>query len=70
MILVIFPIILTILLSLLFDVYNPSDKSATTSKVEYDLFGDDELLGHGVLSYEDIPLNGRPQFFSPDKPLL
>ena len=49
-------------LSLLFDVYNPSDKSATTSKVEYDLFGDDELLGHGVLSYEDIPLNGRPQF--------
>lgn len=48
-------------LSLLFDVYNPSDKSATTSKVEYDLFGDDELLGHGVLSYEDIPLNGRPQ---------
>lgn len=48
-------------LSLLFDVYNPSDKSVTTSKVEYDLFGDDELLGHGVLSYEDIPLNGRPQ---------
>ena len=25
-------------LSLLFDVYNPSDKSATTSKVEYDSF--------------------------------
>ncbi len=49
-------------LSLLFNVYNPSDKSATTSKVEYDLFGDNKLLGHGVLSYEDIPLNGRPQF--------
>src|SRR5215212_8147796 len=49
-------------LSLLFDVYNPSDKSVTTSKVEYDLFGDNKLLGHGVLSYEDIPLNGRPQF--------
>ena len=49
-------------LYLLFDVYNPSDKSATTSKVEYDLFGDNKLLGHGVLSYEDIPLNGRPQF--------
>lgn len=49
-------------LSLLFDVYNPSDKSATTSKVEYDLFGDNKLLGHGILSYEDIPLNGRPQF--------
>ena len=26
------------------------------------LFGDNKLLGHGVLSYEDIPLNGRPQF--------
>jgi hypothetical protein len=49
-------------LLLLFDVSNLSEKSATTSKVEYDLFGDNELLGHGVLSYEDIPLNGRPQF--------
>ena len=49
-------------LLLSFDVSNPSEKTATTSKIEYDLFGDDELLGHGVLSYEDIPLNGRPQF--------
>lgn len=49
-------------LLLSFNVYNPSDKTATTSKVEYDLFGDDEFLGHGILSYEDIPLNGRPQF--------
>ena len=48
-----------LLLSL--DVYNPTDKTATTSKVEYDLFGNNEFLGHGVLSYEDIPLNGRPQ---------
>src|SRR5215216_7833610 len=48
-------------LLLLFDVSNPSEKTATTSKVEYDLFGDNEFLGHGVLSYEDIPLNGRPQ---------
>ena len=49
-------------LLLLFDVSNPSEKTATTSKVEYDLFGDNEFLGRGVLSYEDIPLNGRPQF--------
>jgi hypothetical protein len=48
-------------LLLRFDVSNPSEKTATTSKVEYDLFGDNEFLGHGVLSYEDIPLNGRPQ---------
>jgi hypothetical protein len=44
-----------------FDIYNPTEKSATTSKVEYDLFGDSELLGHGALSYEDIPLNDRLQ---------
>ena len=49
-------------LLLRFDVSNPSEKTATNSKVEYDLFGDNEFLGHGVLSYEDIPLNGRPQF--------
>lgn len=48
-----------LLLSL--EIYNPTDKTATTSKVEYDLFGNNEFLGHGVLSYEDIPLNGRPQ---------
>ena len=48
-------------LLLFFDVSNPSEKTATTSKVEYDLFGDNEFLGRGVLSYEDIPLNGRPQ---------
>jgi hypothetical protein len=47
-----------------FDVSNTSEKTVTTSKVEYDLFGDDEYLGHGVLSYEDIPLNGRPQLSS------
>jgi hypothetical protein len=51
-------------LLLLFDVSNLSEKTVTTSKVEYDLFGDNEFLGHGILSYEDIPLNGRPQFSS------
>ena len=48
-----------------FDIHNPSDKSATTSKIEYELFGNDKSLGNGILSFEDIPLNGRPQF-SPD----
>ena len=33
----------------------------TTSKVEYNLIANGKSLGHGVLSYEDIPLNGRPQ---------
>jgi LEA14-like dessication related protein len=48
-------------LNLFFNIYNPTDKSMTTSKIEYTLLANGESLGHGVLSYEDIPLNGRPQ---------
>ena len=48
-------------LNLFFDIYNPTDKAMTTSKIEYRLFANGESLGQGVLSYEDIPLNGRPQ---------
>jgi LEA14-like dessication related protein len=48
-------------LNLFFNVHNPTDKSMTTSKIDYNLFADGESLGQGVLSYEDIPLNGRPQ---------
>jgi LEA14-like dessication related protein len=51
----------TIPLNLFFNVHNPTDKSMTTSKIDYNLFADGESLGQGVLSYEDIPLNGRPQ---------
>jgi hypothetical protein len=39
---------------------NPTDKTVTTSKIEYDLFADNEPLGDSILSYEDIPPNGRP----------
>jgi hypothetical protein len=48
-------------LNLFFNVHNPTDKAMTTSKIDYNLFADGESLGQGVLSYEDIPLNGRPQ---------
>jgi LEA14-like dessication related protein len=48
-------------LDLFFSVHNPTDKAVTTSKIEYNLIADDKSLGQGVLSYEDIPLNGRPQ---------
>ena len=51
----------TIDLGLSFSVYNPTDKALTTSKIEYRLYGNGILLGENVLSYEDIPLNGRPQ---------
>jgi hypothetical protein len=39
---------------------NPTDKTVTTSKIEYDLFADNDPLGDSILSYEDIPPNGRP----------
>jgi LEA14-like dessication related protein len=48
-------------LDLFFSVHNPTDKAVTTSKIEYNLIANDKSLGQGVLSYEDIPLNGRPQ---------
>jgi LEA14-like dessication related protein len=48
-------------LDLFFNVHNPTNKAVTTSKIEYKLIANGESLGHGVLSYEDIPLNGRPQ---------
>ena len=48
-------------LDLFFNVHNPTNKAVTTSKIEYNLIANGESLGHGVLSYEDIPLNGRPQ---------
>lgn len=48
-------------LNLFFNIHNPTDKAMTTSKIDYNLIADGESLGQGVLSYEDIPLNGRPQ---------
>jgi hypothetical protein len=51
-------------LNLIFDVHNPTDKSLTTSKIEYQLFANGQPLGGGLLSYEDVPVNGRPQLLS------
>jgi LEA14-like dessication related protein len=51
----------TIPLNVFFNIHNPTDKAMTTSKIDYNLNADGESLGQGVLSYEDIPLNGRPQ---------
>jgi LEA14-like dessication related protein len=48
-------------LNIFFNIHNPTDKAMTTSKIDYNLIADGESLGQGVLSYEDIPLNGRPQ---------
>lgn len=51
-------------LNVVFVVYNPTKQTLTTSKIEYELFADGKSLGSGILSFEDIPLNGRPQFYS------
>lgn len=51
-------------LNLIFGVHNPTDKSLTTSRIEYQLFANGRPLGDGLLSYEDVPVNGRPQLFS------
>ena len=51
----------TIPLNLFFNIHNPTDKAMTTSKIDYNLIADGESVGQGFLSYEDIPLNGRPQ---------
>jgi hypothetical protein len=51
-------------LNVFFDVHNPTEKTLTTSRIEYELFADGNSLGQGTLSYEDIPVNGRPQLLS------
>lgn len=52
----------TIDLSVILNIFNsPNQKTATTSKIDYNLYANDISLGNGVLSFEDIPPNGRPQ---------
>lgn len=60
----------TIDLVVSFGVLNPTDNALTTSKIDYKLFADDTLIGEDTLSFEDIPLNGRPQFFPQDRNTL
>jgi LEA14-like dessication related protein len=53
----------TIELNVYFNIYNPTQQVLTTSRIEYQLFANGTPLGSGILSYEDIPLNGRPQLY-------
>jgi LEA14-like dessication related protein len=50
-------------LNVYFNVYNPTQQVLTTSRIDYQLFANGTPLGSGILSYEDIPLNGRPQLY-------
>lgn len=47
-----------------FLVNNTNDFTLTTSKIDYELFADGSSIGSHTLSYEDVPPNGRPPFFS------
>jgi len=47
-----------------FLVTNPSDKTLTVSQIDYELYGDDKLLGTGLYSTADIALPGRALFYS------
>lgn len=47
-------------IEVVFRLTNPTDNTVTTSKIEYDLFADNIRLGNSILSFEDIPPNGRP----------
>ncbi|MEW6603864.1 MAG: hypothetical protein AB1351_04140 [Thermoproteota archaeon] len=46
------------------NVTNGSEFTLTTSKIEYELFADGASVGSDTISYEDIPVNGRPALFS------
>lgn len=51
-------------LNVLFNIHNPTEKTLTTSGIDYQLFANNTLLGQGSLSYADVPVNGRPQLLS------
>ena len=47
-----------------FLVKNPSDKTLTVSQIDFELYGDDKLLGTGLYSTADIALPGRALFYA------
>jgi LEA14-like dessication related protein len=47
-----------------FLIKNPSDKTLTVSMIDYQLYGDDTLLGSGLYSTTDVALPGRALFYS------
>jgi hypothetical protein len=50
-------------LKVTFKILNGDDKVLSTSKIEYTVNANNTHLGNGILSYEDIPPNGRPQLY-------
>ena len=50
-------------LKVTFRILNQGDKALSTSRIEYSVNANNTHLGNGILSYEDIPPNGRPQLY-------
>ncbi len=53
-----------LVLGVTFNFTNQNDLTLTTSRIDYTLMADGTQVGTGSLSYEDVPLNGRPAIFS------
>jgi hypothetical protein len=51
------------------NITNTSEYTLTTSKIEYELFADGAPVGTDMISFEDIPVNGRPALFSNEPPI-
>ncbi len=51
-------------LNVAFNVHNPTDKTLTTSRINYTLSANGASLGKGEVDYVDIPVHGRPQLLS------
>lgn len=47
-----------------FTIENPTSQTITTSRIDYELFANGALVTPRTISYEDIPLNGRPAIFA------
>lgn len=47
-----------------FTVTNNNNFTLTTSRIDYEVFADGESVVTETLSYEDVPVNGRPALFS------
>ena len=56
-------------LNVAFNITNDSGYTLTTSKIEYELLADGASIGTDTISYEDIPVNGRPALFSGEPPI-
>jgi hypothetical protein len=53
-----------LVLGITFNTTNRNDITLTIARIDYSLSADGISLGNNTLSYEDVPLNGRPALFS------